>query len=81
MAVFLHTSNRIIGIRKKVSERNSSQKSKTWPEKTKPEKTRQEVSFMKGYSVDCGYMGLVAGRYMLFATEDDYREYMEVQQY
>ena len=35
---------------------------------------------MKGYSVDCGYMGLVGSRYMLFATEDDYREYMEEQQ-
>lgn len=32
---------------------------------------------MKGYSVDSGYMGLVDGRYMLFASEEDYREYLE----
>ena len=30
---------------------------------------------MKGYVVDAGYMGYVGGRYMLFANEDDYREY------
>ena len=32
---------------------------------------------MKGYNVDGGYMGLVDGRYMLFASENDYREYLE----
>ena len=32
---------------------------------------------MKGYFVDEGYMGLVNGRYRLFASESDYREYME----
>lgn len=32
---------------------------------------------MKGYFVDGGYMGYVDGRYMLFASEDDYREYCE----
>ena len=32
---------------------------------------------MKGYVVDAGYMGYVGGRYMLFANEDDYREYIE----
>ncbi len=32
---------------------------------------------MKGYVVDAGYMGYVGGRYMLFANEDDYREYFE----
>ena len=31
---------------------------------------------MKGYATSEGYMGLVQGRYMLFASED-YREYME----
>ena len=31
---------------------------------------------MKGYTTDVGYMGLVNGRYMLFASEDDYRAYM-----
>ena len=30
---------------------------------------------MKGYVVDAGYMGFVNGRYMLFANEEDYREY------
>ena len=32
---------------------------------------------MKGYSVDNGYMGYVDGRYMLFASEADYLEYVE----
>lgn len=32
---------------------------------------------MKGYIVDAGYMGYVAGKYMLFANEEDYREYFE----
>ena len=31
---------------------------------------------MKGYYVACGYMGYVDGKYMLFATESDYIEYM-----
>ncbi len=32
---------------------------------------------MKGYHTQNGYMGLVEGRYVLFASEEDYREYME----
>lgn len=32
---------------------------------------------MKGYLVNNGYMGLVAGKYMLFASEEDYADYME----
>lgn len=32
---------------------------------------------MKGYSVTDGYMGYVDGKYMLFASEADYREYFE----
>lgn len=32
---------------------------------------------MKGYNTDNGYMGYVEGAYMLFASEDDYRDYME----
>ena len=32
---------------------------------------------MKGYNTASGYMGLVDGSYMLFASEEDYREYME----
>jgi hypothetical protein len=30
---------------------------------------------MKGYTISEGYMGYVNGRYMLFASEGDYREY------
>ena len=32
---------------------------------------------MKGYFIDEGYMGYVKGRYMLFADEGDYREYLQ----
>ena len=32
---------------------------------------------MKGYYVANGYMGYVEGKYILFASEDDYKEYME----
>jgi hypothetical protein len=32
---------------------------------------------MKGYIVTDGYMGFIGSGYMLFASEEDYREYME----
>lgn len=32
---------------------------------------------MKGYFVGAGYMGLVEGKYILFASEEDYLDYME----
>ncbi len=32
---------------------------------------------MKGYYTQNGYWGLVDGRYILFATEADFREFME----
>lgn len=32
---------------------------------------------MKGCNTSEGYMGLVDGRYVLFACEADYREYLE----
>ena len=32
---------------------------------------------MKGYFISEGYMGFVDGEYVLFASESDYREYME----
>jgi hypothetical protein len=32
---------------------------------------------MKGYSTASGYMGYVEGAYMLFATEEEYLEYLE----
>lgn len=31
----------------------------------------------KGYYTNEGYRGWVNGRYMLFATEEEYREYLE----
>ena len=32
---------------------------------------------MKGYAVSTGYMGHIGnGRYMLFATEEEYKEYI-----
>lgn len=31
---------------------------------------------IKGYPVDSGYMGLVNGSYMLFASESDYNDYI-----
>ena len=30
---------------------------------------------MKGYTNENGYMGLIDGEYMLFATEEDYFDY------
>ena len=32
---------------------------------------------MKGYVIEAGYMGYVEGRYMLFASEEEYYDYME----
>jgi len=32
---------------------------------------------MKGYFNDCGYMGLIDGQYLQFATETDYYEMFE----
>lgn len=32
---------------------------------------------MKGYYVSNGYMGLVGGSYMLFASEEDYLDYLD----
>lgn len=32
---------------------------------------------MKGYFVNDGYMGMVKGRYMLFASEEDYLDYLD----
>ncbi len=37
--------------------------------------TKKETE-MKGYLVSEGYMGFVDGRYMLFASEADYLEYV-----
>lgn len=32
---------------------------------------------MKGYHTANGYMGLVDGKYILFASEEDYLDYLE----
>lgn len=32
---------------------------------------------MKGYTTAAGYMGYVGGSYMLFSSEEEYRDYME----
>ncbi len=32
---------------------------------------------MKGYDVSNGYMGCIDGKYMLFVSEEEYREYYE----
>ena len=32
---------------------------------------------MYGYSIPSGYKGLVNGRWMLFATENEYYEYLK----
>ena len=32
---------------------------------------------MKGYYTSYGYMGYINGKYKLFATETEYKEYME----
>lgn len=34
---------------------------------------------MKGYLTEKGYMGYVDGKYMLFACEGDYYEFLEEQ--
>ena len=39
--------------------------------------SERKVTNMKGYVTASGYMGLVDGRYILFASEEYYREYME----
>ena len=31
---------------------------------------------MKGYFTQAGYMGYADGSYMLFSSEEDYREYL-----
>lgn len=38
-------------------------------------KQDKEVQIMKGYYTASGYMGYANGTYILFASEDDYREW------
>ena len=37
----------------------------------------REKLVVYGYHVPCGYKGFVAGKYMLFATEEDYLDYIK----
>jgi len=39
--------------------------------------TERKEPVMKGYTTGSGYMGLVNGKYMLFASEDEYIAYIE----
>ena len=36
----------------------------------------EELAMRKGFTTGDGYMGFVEGRYILFASESDYYEYM-----
>ena len=45
--------------------------------KRKRNQNVKEIVLMKGYIVNNGYMGYIGGVYQLFASESDYREYME----
>ena len=36
---------------------------------------------MKGFNTSDGYMGLVDGKYILFASDSDYYEYMNDQEF
>jgi hypothetical protein len=46
--------------------------------RSKDQHTKQKgAAVMKGYYNGAGYMGYVEGRWVLFASESDYREYME----
>ena len=43
----------------------------------KSNSNEEGVEMMKGYTTENGYMGFVNGIYQLFASEADYREWME----
>ena len=43
----------------------------------KSNSSEKGVEAMKGYTTENGYMGFVNGIYQLFASEADYREWME----
>lgn len=43
----------------------------------KETKISKGVDFMKGYATADGYMGYIDGEYQFFATEADYRDYLE----
>lgn len=47
----------------------------TIKESLKKFKETEELA-MKGFNTNDGYMGFVDGKYILFASESDYNEYM-----
>ena len=49
----------------------------TFPFSLSSGQTGKEGQNMKGYNTSDGYMGYVDGEYQLFASEADYREWME----
>ena len=38
---------------------------------------KREGGYVKGYYTQTGYMGYVEGKYILFASESEYYEYMK----
>ena len=46
----------------------------TWQNNTIKQNRREND--MRGYVTDAGYMGMVNGKYMLFSSEEDYRDYI-----
>ena len=44
---------------------------------TRGKQRNKGAKAMKGYTTENGYMGFVNGNYQLFASEADYREWME----
>ena len=48
----------------------------SYSQKEKISNLREDAN-MKGYYNNSGYMGYVRGSWVLFASESDYREYME----
>ena len=47
-----------------------------FPEAQKKNGERATIYPIKGYTTSSGYMGYVAGKYILFPTEDEYINYM-----
>jgi len=48
-----------------------------FPEAQKKNGEKATVYPIKGYTTQSGYMGCVAGRYILFPTEREYIEFMK----
>lgn len=63
-----------IAITKNMSANSALKLLRIYPEK---QRRKAKMNEMKGYTVPNGYMGYVNGKYMLFADEEDYRDYIE----